>query len=96
MSLLLYGVAEAGGAPVSGVGLDDEPLHTLVEGQLAAIVSNHAGADPEPAIDSLRDYESTLRRLMERGAFLPARFGSVLADEGAVRALLRRRHRTCS
>ncbi|HTX08917.1 MAG TPA: GvpL/GvpF family gas vesicle protein [Solirubrobacteraceae bacterium] len=93
MSLLLYGVAEAGGAPASGVGLDHKPLRTIVEGPLAAIVSDHSSADPEPAGERLRDYELTVRRLMERDAILPVRFGSVLADEGAARALLRRRRR---
>lgn len=95
MSLLLYGIVEAGGGQdlVSGVGLGDVPLHAIVEGPLAAIVSDHAGADPAPDIEGLRDYESTVRRLMERSAILPARFGSVLADEGAVRGLLHRRHR---
>jgi len=100
VNLLLYGIVEwsthppdEGGSPLSGVGLDDEPLHALVEGSLAAIVSDHAGADPEPAIDSLRGYESTVRGLMERDAILPARFGTVLPSEGAVRSLLRRRRR---
>lgn len=90
---MLYGVAEASGAPVSGVGLDDRPLHAVVEGPLAAIVSDHAWTDPEPGTERLRDYELTVRRLMERDAILPARFGSVLADEGAARSLLRRRRR---
>jgi Gas vesicle synthesis protein GvpL/GvpF len=96
MSLLLYGIVEAvdGGEDVlSGVGLDEAPLHAVVEGRLAAIVSDHAGADPEPEVESLREYESTVRRLMERSAILPARFGSVMSDEAAVRGLLRRRHR---
>lgn len=93
MSLLLYGVVEAGGASVTGVGLDDRRLHTVVEGPLAAIVSEHDGAPPEPAIERLNEYERTVRRLMDRGAILPARFGSVLADEGTVRALLRQRRR---
>jgi hypothetical protein len=93
LSLLLYGVSEAGAAPASGVGLDDKPLRTIVEGPLAAIVSDHPSADPEPAGERLRDYELTVRRLMERDAILPVRFGSVLADDGAARALLRRRRR---
>ena len=93
MSLLLYGVTEAGGAPAWGVGLDDEPLRTIVEGPLAAIVSDHPSAGPEPASERLRDYELTVHRLMERHAILPVRFGSVLADEGAARSLLRRRRR---
>jgi Gas vesicle synthesis protein GvpL/GvpF len=95
-SLLLYGVVEVSasmGTTISGVGLDDEPLQTIVEGPLAAIVSRHMDADGDPAPDRLREYERTVCRLMERDAILPARFGSVLADEGAVRGLLRRRHR---
>jgi hypothetical protein len=92
MSLVLYGVVEAGDL-VSGLGLDDEPLHTIVEGPLAAVVSDHAGEAPEPGLAHLREYESTVRRLMDCGAILPARFGSVLADEGAVRGRLRRHHR---
>lgn len=90
---MLYGVAEASGLPVVGVGLDDRPLHAVIEGPLAAIVSDHARADPEPGTERLRAYELTVRRLMERDAMLPARFGSVLADEGAARSLLRRRRR---
>jgi Gas vesicle synthesis protein GvpL/GvpF len=96
VSLLLYGVVEAGAArtrPVSGTGLDNEPLRAVFEGSLAAIVSEHVGTELQPRIERLRDYESTVRRLMERGAILPARFGSLLADEGAVHGLLRRRHR---
>ena len=93
MSLLLYGVVEAGGVSVTGVGLDDQRLHTVTEGPLAAIVADHDGAPPEPAIEALQEYEQTVRLLMSSGAILPARFGSVLADESTVRALLRRRRR---
>lgn len=96
MSLLLYGVVEAGGAGgdlISVRGLDDEQLQTVVEGPLAAIVSEHHGGPPEPAIERLYDYERTVRGLMDSRAILPARYGSMLADEGAVRALLRRRRR---
>jgi hypothetical protein len=95
VSLLLYGIVEApgSGAPVlSGAGLDGEPLQAIVEEPLAAIVSEHSGVVPERAIGRLRDYERTVRQLMEAGAILPARFGSLLADERAVRELLRRRH----
>jgi len=93
VNLLLYGVAEAAAAPLSGIGLDNEPLHTVVEGQLAAIVSDHGGADSGPASNNrMRDYELAVRRLMEHDVILPARFGRVLADERAARALLRRRH----
>jgi Gas vesicle synthesis protein GvpL/GvpF len=96
MSLLLYGVVEAGsvgGDLITGVGLDDRRLLTVIEGPLAAIVTEHDGDPPEPGIERLHEYEQTVRRLMDTGAILPARFGSVLDDEGTVRGLLRRRRR---
>ena len=91
MSLLVYGIVEAGDVQPSGRGLDDRPLLGLTEGRLAAIVSDHDGRALEPTAAALTAYERTVRRLMDLGAILPAHFGSVLADENAVRALLRRR-----
>jgi hypothetical protein len=93
MSVLVYAVAQAADPAPAGSGLDDQPLRLLSEGPLAAIVSDHEGPAPEPEIEVLYEYEQTVQRLMERGAILPARFGSVLPDEGAVRALLRRRRK---
>jgi hypothetical protein len=88
MSLLVYGIVEA-----VGTGRPDQPLRGIAEGQLAAIVSDHHGPAPEPTAAALTAYERTVRRLMERGAVLPAQFGSVLDDEAEVRALLRRRRK---
>jgi gas vesicle protein GvpL/GvpF len=93
MSLLVYGIAEAGDLDPSGLGLDDQPLFGLTEGPLEAIVSDHEDRAPEPSAGALRDYERTVSVLMDRGAILPAQFGSVLPDEDAVRALLRGRRR---
>jgi hypothetical protein len=91
MSLLVYGIAEADSDGPTGDGLGGRRLRCVADGSLLAVVSEHDGADPEPTAAVLRTYESTIRRLMGRGAILPARFGSVLEDEAAVRALLRRR-----
>jgi hypothetical protein len=91
MSLLVYGIVEAGDVDPTGAGLRGQPLHGLVEGPLMAIVSDHDGAPPEPTADALSVYERTVRRLMDLGTILPAQFGSVLPDADAVRALLRRR-----
>ncbi|MGH2930139.1 MAG: GvpL/GvpF family gas vesicle protein, partial [Solirubrobacteraceae bacterium] len=96
MSLLLYGIAEARGRTgdrLAGVGLGGRPLRRLDEGPLAAVVSEHPGSEraPAPAASAAREYDRTIQRLMEHEAILPARFGSLLDDEPAVRALLRRR-----
>jgi hypothetical protein len=93
MSLLVYGIVEAGDLNTSGLGLDDEPLFGLAEGPLEAVVSEHEDRPPEPSAAAVRDYERTVRALMDRGAILPAQFGGLLPDEDAVRALLRGRHR---
>ena len=91
MSLLVYGIVEATGSDPCGVGLKGESLHAVVEGPLTAVVSDHSGARVEPTAGALSAYERTVRRLMDRGAVLPAQFGSVVEDEAAVRDFLRRR-----
>lgn len=93
MSLLVYGIVEADTSERSGVGLDDQPLRDVAEGSLVAVVSEHHGADLKPTSAAVTAYERTVRLLMERGAILPARFGSVLDDEAAVRELLHRRRK---
>lgn len=93
MSLLVYGFVEADSIELSGVGLDDQPLRDVAEGALVAVVSEHDGPDLKPTSAAVSAYERTVRGLMERGAILPARFGSVLEDESAVRELLRRRRK---
>jgi hypothetical protein len=91
MSLLLYGIVETDGEGPFGAGLDGGPLRGVVEEPLLAVVSEHAGAAPEPSAATLTAYERIVARLMDRGTILPARFGSMLDDEPEVRALLRRR-----
>ncbi len=93
MSLLVYGVVAAGEADPWGRGLDDRPMHGVTEGPLEAVVSDHEDRPPEPTAAALHAHERAIRRLMDRGAVLPAQFGSVLADRDAVRAFLgARRH----
>jgi hypothetical protein len=93
MSLLVYGIVEAGDIDPFGRGLDDRALFGVTEGPLEAIVTDHPGPAPEPTASALEAYERAVRQLMDRGAILPAQFGSVLPDEDAVRALLRARRR---
>lgn len=91
MSLLVYCICDADANRLFGEGLDDEPLYGIAEGPLLAVVSEHNGAEPKPTAATLCVYEQTVRRLMECRAILPARFASVVEDQPAVRALLRRR-----
>ena len=91
MSLLLYGIVEAGHSTgVRGAGVDGQPLRVITDGPLLAIVSDHPGRAPDPTTSALLEYERAVRQLMEGGAVLPVQFGSVL-DEAAVRELLLRR-----
>ncbi|MBV9604760.1 MAG: GvpL/GvpF family gas vesicle protein [Solirubrobacterales bacterium] len=93
MSLLVYGVVEAGEIDEFGCGLTGDPLFAITEGPLDAVVSDHHDRAPEPSAAALEAYERTVRRLMDRAAILPAQFGSLLPDDGEVRGLLRGRRR---
>jgi gas vesicle protein GvpL/GvpF len=92
MSLLVYGIIEAGDLDTCELELEGSPLRPVVEGPLVAIVSDH-DRDPVPTAAALSAYERTVRALMDRGAILPAQFGSVVDDEAGVRGLLRRRRK---
>ncbi|HTZ64471.1 MAG TPA: GvpL/GvpF family gas vesicle protein, partial [Solirubrobacteraceae bacterium] len=78
---------------VVGTGVGDRPLRGVADGSLTAIVTDHDGPAPMAAVGALEDYESTVRSLMDSRAILPAPFGRILADDEAVRAMLRRRRR---
>jgi hypothetical protein len=88
MSLLVYVIVAADDNAVLGTGLQRRPLHAVVEGPVAAVVSEEAGGRPESTIGALLEFERTVERLIEGRAVLPAQFGSVLPDEPAVRAML--------
>ena len=90
MSLLVYAFAEADADGIDGVGLDQQPLMAIEDDGVALVASRHAGP-PVPAAEALWRYEEVVERLMARQAILPARFGSVLADEDEARSVLRTR-----
>ena len=93
MSLLVYGIVEADGTAVVGTGLDDCSLRGVTDGPLMAIVTEHHDPGPDPGTATREAYERTLQSLMDSRAILPMQFGRVLADDDAVRAMLRRRRR---
>src|SRR5947209_19672915 len=92
MTLLLYAIAERPADALYGHGLDGRALKGLGDNRLVAIVSEHDGASNDASEGRLWEYEQVVEALMEPRPILPARYGSVLADEGAAQALLRSRH----
>jgi hypothetical protein len=92
MSLLAYAVAEQDAGVIDGVGLDERPLFGIGHQGLALVVSQHEYPLPEPTAQMLWRYEEVVERLMGSQSILPARFGSMLADEAEAVSALRARH----
>ena len=91
MSVYLYAVL--GGRPASGCGqgVCAEPLRLVAVGELVALVGD-VPATPEVTAMTLRAQDAVLRRLAaEVDAVLPARFGTLLEDDAALREALARR-----
>jgi hypothetical protein len=82
----VYLYALLGGAPADtpGVGVCDEPLRLVDLGGPLALVGDVAAALP-PSPATLTAQDALLRRLApEVDAILPARFGTLLADDAAL------------
>jgi hypothetical protein len=92
MSLLAYAFAESDAGAAEGAGLDDRPLIAIEHDGVALVASCHCSRPPAPTAETLWRYEEIVERLMGREPILPARFGSVLADEEQARSTLRERH----
>jgi hypothetical protein len=73
-------------------GLGGAALRVALANGLAAVYSRHRTLQPRPSPQALWTQERVVRALMDRGAVLPMRFGTLLADEAAlVEALTARR-----
>jgi len=71
-----------------GVGLAGEPLRLVRAAGLGALAGEVA-APPAAAADALRAHDAVVRRAAARcAAVLPARFGTVVADDDALAAAL--------
>jgi hypothetical protein len=90
MSVYLYAIL--GAQPAScGNGVCAEPLRLVVSGDLVAVVGDLPDT-PELTAMTLRAQDGVLRRLAAAvDAVLPARFGTLLADDAAVTEALARR-----
>jgi hypothetical protein len=86
--LYVYAIADRAPAGDLGVGLAGEALDAVAIGPVAAIVGPME-SPPRPSAAELRAHDAVVRRLAARiPAVLPARFGSMAADGGELRAAL--------
>lgn len=89
--LYVYAITDPGaGAAVPGI--EGASVHAVCEGELEALVSFHERVEPDGGIERLWEHEAVVESAGEQGAaVLPMRLASALADEQAVRTLLRER-----
>ena len=85
----VYAIGDRPEAPPRGTGLGDAPLEGVREGALVAVVSRHDAAPG--AVEDLWAHERVVEAAMEDRAVLPARFGTTLEDDAALRAVLAER-----
>jgi Gas vesicle synthesis protein GvpL/GvpF len=85
-----YAVCEHAAAdpPPRRRGLGGATLRLARADGLAALYSRHRTLRPRPSPEAMWAHERAVEALMERGAVLPMRFGTVLADEAALTAAL--------
>lgn len=88
----LYAVVDRPRAAPEDRGLDGSPLRIIGEDGLAAVVSERREAEVEISEEALWAHERVVEALMGEGPVLPMRFGSVLPDDEAVKAILSERH----
>lgn len=87
--IYLYAITDPVRIDSSGRGLLDAPLEAIEVGGVGAVYSTHTELECKPDPDLLWRHEHVVERLMDQGGVLPLRFGTVLADTDALRAVLR-------
>jgi Gas vesicle synthesis protein GvpL/GvpF len=93
MTLLLYAIADRRHVIPDGLaGLGGHAVRGVSAGELVAIVGD-GPASREVTPEALLRFEEVVESLMGDGTVLPARFGTVLDDDEAVRRVLTDRHR---
>lgn len=85
--IYVYAVGEGRGT-VAMRGIEDRPVETFRDGRLTAFVSRGAPAAIAPAPAALRRHDAVVRALMEVGAVLPMRFGTLAPDRRVLREAL--------
>ncbi len=75
--------------PCSCLGMDGEPVSTIVEGPLAAVVSGVTGEKIRPERRRLATHQEVLKQLLAGTTPLPMSFGILANDSEAVRGILK-------
>ncbi len=87
--IYLYAITDRPELPVPAEpGPEGTSVFTLTYRNIAAVVSPLTTAEILPTEDNLWQHEAVVEALMADRAVLPVRFGTLLADEGAVQAVL--------
>lgn len=91
--LYVYALVDAGvETPMPpGAGHDGAPLFTVSRGPVAAVCSRHAQLELAIEEDHLWRHEHVIEALMADRAVLPVRFGTTVADDDALAAMLEER-----
>jgi hypothetical protein len=85
--IYVYAVGEHD-APVAERGLGGQPVEALRNGPLAAWLSRDAPRAIAPDPERLWRHEQVVRAIMQGGPVLPMRFGTLMPDDEALRAVL--------
>ena len=85
--LYVYAITDAPDPPPR-LGLHDAELRSIGGRRLFAVVSDHDGGPIETSEENLWAHEEVVEGLLGEAAVLPLRFGSLVADEDGVRAML--------
>lgn len=87
--IYLYAVIDQPSAPIPAIsGLDGVVIEVLPYRDVGAVISGSMTSDVQPTEANLWRHEAVLEELMADHAILPARFGTVFADEAEVLAAL--------
>jgi hypothetical protein len=89
----LYAITDRPDAPVPPIpGLDGVSLHILAHRDIGAAISPFSKGGMPPTENNLWLHEAVLEFLMADRIVLPVRFGTMLADESAVRDAIEARY----
>jgi hypothetical protein len=90
VAVYLYAVCRSGGGAPTEAGLADRSLRIVEAAGLCALVDERTDLDPAATEASLWEHERVVEALLAERDLLPARFGTVLQSDSAVRDWLDR------
>ena len=90
----LYAIVAAGEPCSSGsLGIEGQPVYTITEGRVAAVVSGVTSSKIRPQRANLAAHQAVLKCLMAATTPLPMAFGTIAASPEAIRGILVRNQR---